>query len=95
MRHKVHVGLPKAKYIKLNFQSNCSPYKPFSHLCLLNSTTRDEKTIETELSPVCLALTSIAGKWFAEKQLAILTLLVSISLGDSFNLSLVPISGDN
>lgn len=72
MRHKVHVILPEAKFIKLNFQLNLSSYKSFGHLSLLNSTTRDEKQ-ESKLNPVHLALVSMAGKWFAEKQLAIPT----------------------
>lgn len=42
------------------------------------------KRQKTKLNPVRLAFISIAGKWFAEKQLAIPTLLVSISLGKFF-----------
>lgn len=40
------------------------------------------KRQETKLNPFCLALISIAGKWFAEKQWAIPILLVNISLGE-------------
>lgn len=40
------------------------------------------KKQESKLNPVHLALISMAGKCFAEKQLAIHTLLVNISLGE-------------
>lgn len=64
--------------------------------CLLNSTIRDEKT-KDQTQSLHLAFISIAGKWFAENQLAIPTLPVNIGLGNfyRFNLSSVPIFGDN